>query len=592
MKFVFDFHYRMAKHSRVTLVLLCMLLLLTRFVKLAEIPVALTHDEVIYLINAKAIAYTGKDISQTWNPWSLSPFHQDFSELPAVILALTVPWISDPMLGGKALHALVGCAIPLLFANLVKKFSGSRSIAFFSLLVASVNPWLWQLSRMAFDPLLSVFFYLLGATFLFGPKGIWRLLSIPFFTLGFFQYQGLKPILLPIVGLMLLLQRSNQWKSELIHSTRKTESLISVLVLCWLIGLMALYATFLLPRQSASNRLNQFRMPSSLSIIELVDEYRRVSLTHPLVPMFSNRYSVFAEETLRMTMRLFNPYFLFFHPEEAANPYAVYDHGLFYPLDLVLIVIGLVYLLKRLRSKRRAWLYGLLLLVSASPAIANNAASFMFRPSLFYISIIPLIATGLHALKKMGRWRFLVYGLYFISVVHFSFHYFIRYPVYGADGQFFSERTLASYLDRLPKNNKVTIYVPNKDYLLRYLYYQNRYTPANADAIAKSINSGSYTIDAITFVSKCEEIPQEPGLTLIVSREAERCEFVQTSAQKNKFKTVIPAVRDSGAVFTIFNDPVCTDYELSGFVHPQDLDSFNVNKLSNRDFCLTWIAQQ
>jgi hypothetical protein len=69
------------------LVVIMILSLFLRLLWLDRIPTGISDDELGFIINAKAVFLTGKDISGVWSPFSLTPITGGFpqAEIPYVI---------------------------------------------------------------------------------------------------------------------------------------------------------------------------------------------------------------------------------------------------------------------------------------------------------------------------------------------------------------------------------------------------------------------------------------------------------------------------------------------------------------------------
>jgi len=592
-------------HNKFTFVfcLILIFVLFSRFYSLTTIPSSLVHDELIYVMQAKAIAYTGSDMTGRWNPFSLKPFNADFAELPSLLMVPGVMLFNNPIIGAKITHVLIGLFLPLLLGWLVLGIWKNSWLAIVTGILASVNPWIWQFSRMSFDPSFSLFFYLFGGGIILNFKKWWKLLSMPILCLGFFEYQGMKLVFVPwVLGVISLwLQNENsiqKWKIN--WQEKQNQITIAFIITFSTILLFSWYAFVSLPNQSSSKRTNQLIFLDKSFVAQSVMDERRRSTDSPLLTLTSNKYLFIAKYIEKNLFRVLNPNLLFISADEAANRFAVTNHGYFYLVDFFLVVIGLHFLLTSKKNRLKNILFLVLLLVSTTPAVVAIGESYTFRASLFYLLLIILAAHGLQQLKNQKRLFRTIVAIYLLSVGIFTHHYFFKYPVYAADGQFFSERVLANYVKRVSKNSQITIYTPGEEGIFNsYLFYNNLYSKQNALEIRDQLLKNTYTINNLTVVNSCVNFSTIP-LDAIVIRDVEmticdsKVDPAQASSSSNAKELrsfiTLPAVKDNGELYRIYSDTLCSGYPLSTFISPRKKSQFAVEKLSDEEFCKTWFS--
>jgi len=596
--------------------LICLFLLFSRFHRLSQLPASLVHDELIYVMQAKALALTGSDMTGTWKPWSLTPFNTAFAELPAVLMVPGVTLVSDKMVGARITHAVMGFLLPFLLGWLAYGIWKNKHIALITVVVAAVNPWLWQYSRMAFDPHFNLFFYLLAAGLILNFKNWWRLLAIPALFLGFFQYQGLKLVFIPWVILILVLAliTDGLLPGKKLFLKAKAQILLSSgLILISSIAIFAWYLGVALPQQTAFSRVSQIVFFDQTYTATQVAKERRLSLNSQFLPLTNNKATVMLDKILDNTFKVLNPSFLFLAADEAGNAFSVSNHGYFYLIDLVLVLVGGAYLCLNKKDRYKNLLFGCLLASALIPSALATTHSFAFRPALFYLLILPLIAYGIyHVLIKpnlaLNGALVIVYAL---SVVNFSYHYFVQYPIYAADGQFFVERILANYLSRIPKDIPVIIYVPNQEYMVNsYLFYNQLYTQDTALYIRDKYVAQDFTFDNLRFVTDCADIyTVDPQAIIIKAREVDTCQSPPVT-QPVSAQPVLPdvvsagkefmaptwrvitlsSIKDGGDLYHIYQDKLCTKETLRSYIAPQELRQLELEKLETPEFCQTWFS--
>src|SRR3989304_6645988 len=93
------------RRSIVIAILLFSFAFVLRKVLLHVVPTALSPDEITYVLNAKSIYLTGKDISGTWNPLFLTPVPFEYPQSELIYPVLT-PFI------GPVPFSLAGAHLP------------------------------------------------------------------------------------------------------------------------------------------------------------------------------------------------------------------------------------------------------------------------------------------------------------------------------------------------------------------------------------------------------------------------------------------------------------------------------------------------
>jgi hypothetical protein len=339
----------MNKHKNaIVITLVLFFLLFIRFFKINEIPTAFVHDELIYVMQAKAISFTGHDMSGTWSPSSLKPFNTAFAELPSSLMTIGINLSSNPVISGRITHILVGILLPFALAWFTYGIWKNKQLAGITLVIGSVNPWIWQFSRMTFDSLFSLFFYLLGGAIILNSKKWWKLLSVPILFVGFFQYQGMKLLFIPWVVLLVayeVLGSKFELNKKFLLSKLRSFSAPLIIIIISSLALFGYYIQVALPQQSASTRMSQIVFFEKAYTAAIVDKDRQLSIISPFLPLVSNKYTVMMETVVKNTFGAINPTFLFFAADEAANRFAATNHGYFYLPDFFLICGGIFFLI-------------------------------------------------------------------------------------------------------------------------------------------------------------------------------------------------------------------------------------------------------
>lgn len=577
-----------------------------RLYKIESLSPVISHDEVYYVTEARSLAVSGSDTSGQWKPWSLLPANSLFAELPGVIMtpaALLFP--GSPFLAARFTHALFGSLIPLILAGIVFRLSKDKSWAITTAFLAGFNPWLFQTSRMGFDSLFSIFFYLLGIWLLLANKGWRRWWTVPIFILGFYQYQGMKIIFLPIVGISLFYLGLVEYqpKLELKKNIRRLLPLVLMLVF-----FSAFFFTHLvrLRSQEVGGRVTELIFFDNDNISATVNLERQQSIPNRYSQIFSNKATTIWDTFTSKYLASFDLNLLFIHGESLRNPFAVWSYGSFHLIEALFIVVGLIYLWhprgKKDRRKQLATAFFIIALILISPlSNAINAMGnwIMFRSSFLFMWLIVLSGLGLSFLwnifgnnKLKLLVRVVLVVLISASFIRFGYEYFFHYPVYGTNGKYFAERILSSYADRSGEDIKIIILGDESKFLFESIMaYSNLITKESIGDINQAMRSQNYQIKNLTVNTRCFDLTElNEETTIITDSSTALCEGQDLSSLEDMPISAIPSLLDSGAIFTVYNDRLCAGYGLDRFISIGD-EILRVEKINDENFCQSFLIK-
>lgn len=572
-------------------ILFAVFLLLSRTAYINSIPVAMAPDELIYALNAQVLSMTGTDLTGTWNPLSLTPFNLAFAELPAVIMAPAFWLIDNPIVAGRATHVLLSLVLPFVFGWFVSGLFGNKKLFWFGVVMAAINPWFWQFGRMSFDSYPALFLFLLGTAVWWHYKPWKQLTAVPIFLLAFFMYQGYKVVFVPWLGILAI---TSIWQTYLSKKRPALKQFLKIpavlsagILLLFGAVVLAWYALVALPDQSAKVRLNTLVLLDSELQATQVEAQRRLTIDNPLESVFSNKGTFIWHHVLERYARSTEPQLLFVTPEWHTNAFSV-PHGFFYLIDGLALIAGGYLLLKNKRYHQvGVLLVGLTVVAQLAAVLHSSGHSYTFRSGLAYALLLAVVVLGVsHLWHKNHWWRVgLVVG-YTLSVAVFSYHYFYSYPLVSTEGLYYQNRLLSEYVSRLPAGTKVSIHSEQSEGLLgSYLFYSD---VVQADIHDKIIEQdGSYQFEDITFTNDCVN-PSDSETVYVQDRLIKLCEDVQEAT----VSASVVMVKDSGALFHLYNDQVCAPYELERFVQPNSLIDFDFPKMTDAEFCKTWLVKQ
>jgi hypothetical protein len=166
---------------------------------------------------------------------------------------------------------------------------------------------------------------------------------------------------------------------------------------------------------------------------------------------------------------------------------------------------------------------------------------------------------------------------------------------------------MAEYVSRTRSNNPdVKIYVHTVDppvMFWTYLLYANAVNKSSVDRIAAAQIGDEYVFDNIVFTGKCADVVDGTAIQL---SEAFRspCDYRQSKVKEFDETTyiqalegvvsemiTIPSIVDNGGQWRVYNDLLCNNSDISGFVFIKTYDQFRISEQDNSQFCRTWFSK-
>lgn len=377
-----------------------------RFIGLESSPPGFYVDEAAGAVQAICIWEGGTDFYGNFLPL-FSPGVSDAFYTPVYLYgaALWSGMFGNSIYAFRAFITLVSCATILFFYLWVKNIS-TRNIALFATLSASIMPWSFQFSRIAWDPPVGIFFLVAALWFCYQYRK--PLLTALLFSIAAYSYSPLR-ISIPI----LLIFLPGVSKREKIH------------ICIWgLIFAIPLLIQMQVPEFTARSELlalwakypsNQF---STLSVWELIIVGFKQFFSHLSIQFLF----LSGDQNIRHSIQYF---------------------GELSWLDFFALVFGIIYIFNALiknkstifSSQEKQILVISLLGIAANilpAALANQGAPHALRS----IGCWPFYAllTGCF-LNILGRWipskivRIFTYAITLIFFSLFAWRYFFEYPI-------------------------------------------------------------------------------------------------------------------------------------------------------------------
>lgn len=574
--------------SKYAILLILVVAFLLRTVFLNEVPLGFTNDELTFIVNAKTVALTGRDVSGAWQPWSLQPIYNTYpmSELSFLIASPLLSLLSVSLFTAKLPYALFSTLLVGLLYLITSKFFNKKEALIVGL-VAALNPWGIFFGRTAYDFPLAICFYMLALVILLYSKG-WKILLsfIPLF-LAFYSYIGTKIIFIPFVILAIFFS----W--YFLNTKKYTKYYLLLITACLL---LFIYFVLNLNSENAGDRLSEIYSPSSQSVIDEVNSARKLSINSSINSLIANKYTFFAKNFLNKYLETFSPRYQFVTGDSNIHV-TLWEHGYFYYADFIFLLLGFYYLFQK-NKKAALLLTGLILIAPLPAAISTDQERFVHKWSLIYPLFVIIIGLGISNFVSLSKQPVIkkiltasVLIIYFALFINFLVIYFLRYPIYNSEGPNFSTRVLARYIVLANTQNKFAfIHSPEPDALYKgYLLYANAYNKISTETVTKNYNGKTYTLNNVEFLNDCPKDQEiDSGNNIVIVNTLLNC------SETDKFQNLNNAVEivqlsDAGTIFNIYNDRVCNNYSLLKYPANFKLSDFNIEKLPTESFCTKYI---
>lgn len=560
------------------LILLIILAIIPRFALLDKVPNALNEDELHYVIDSKSFYLTGKDVYGEVTPLDILLFHSPKSE---PLQAELQYFIETPVVGlfGFSLitivfsNAILSVLIVLLIYLITLKLF-NKNAALFAAFIAAINPWFIFLGRTIYEAGPATLFFLCIFYVLLVAKGRKILLAIPFALLAFYSYIGTKLIFIPFMILGI------GYAYLYVNKRKYTKQYFLLFAFACILTLFFIFQF----KQYQVSRTAEIILPNNPEITRQVIGFRKVAIQSPFIDIFDNKISVYLTVLMKNTFNAFSPNYLF---GNADYFFMLGGHGLFYYLDSIFLVIGSVWLF--LKNRKLFFTFLSIIFIGALPQILHDPdGSGNFTPHIalvipFFVILIGAGIDWLFGAVKQKKYSFpllsVIVGLYLVAFMSFSYFYFFKFPL--QTGTFpIKYRLLSKYISLYnDQKTPIIVYSTNSKLAYReYIFYTNAYKNYPASKINSSFKT--LKLDNVSFLSCSEIFPK--GVLLINDYNCGK--------QPGKGSIIIAQLVDSGPSYNIYNDKICSKYGLPHYITNIKLSDFNVESLSEEEYCKTFIV--
>ena len=385
-------------NSKLLLIVILVLFLITRLYKIGEIPGSVYWDEASIGYNAYSIAQTGKDEWGKFLPIHFRAFGE--FKLPVYIYAtaLSVKLFGLNEFSVRIPSVLFSLGVVISAYFLSKRLSGRVDVGLLASFFVSISPWFFIFSRTGYEATAGLMFYMLAIYFFLKTKeNIWYILfSTLCFILSAYSYNSFR-VIDPFTILILIIYRLVDLKN--IFKTGMLPVLFSIVFL--IISIIPIYRLY--RYDTGASRLQAVGATSS----SFVKNY----LSH-----FSLDFLIIRGDT---NLR-----------SQQAN------FGQLYLPELVFLLLGLLYMV---RSKSKFQLLPIiLLLLGPIPAAITKESPHALRS----ISMVPFVsmisAEGvIYLCQFFKNRRILVNFIIVIIFLIFFINYFLNFlNTYPAESSF------------------------------------------------------------------------------------------------------------------------------------------------------------
>lgn len=463
----------MIKRSVILLLGIILLATVLRLWQFGTIPQGFQIDEAAFGYNAYSLMMTGKDEFGTLLPVTLRSF-DDYKA--ALYSYATIPFILIFGLNEVSTRmpsAVIGILFVILSFLLTRKLTKNENLALIVAFLTAISPTFIFLSRVQSDPILAVFFVVLGVysfiKWVEDKKSFFLFGSFILFALSMISYQSPRVLLLFLIPFLVFHYR------EKIDKRNRIVLGGFVVLIFLLVG----YLTF-----SGGARYKQTGIFTTPDIQLLLEESIRSSDSPVIITrIFNNKPVYFGRALIENYFSYFDFDFLFFQAESPVRE-KVKHTGFLYLIELPFLLLGIFQILRR----KIRWGYFLIGWVIITPLVLSP---FIYEsPNIhrFLLALVPLlilIGYGITEFFEIIKKNRLIYNasflvlsaLFFVSLLYFWYQLFVHQPVYRPWARNHPYKELLAELKSLePRYRKIVVTTSEANTYMFYLFY-NKYDP-------------------------------------------------------------------------------------------------------------------
>ena len=469
--------------KRKKLIIISILFLLIQLPFLDQL--SLLRGERDIVLTGWSLARTGHDLYGRFLPLEFTGIDPNVPFVPMYLTALW--WLVMPfksVFTARLFFVLISTTIPFLIYEIVNCIKKEERIAYFTSILFCFSPGVFYLTRLTLE--IGIAFPLLLAGILFFLKKR-KIISIVFFFLSFFSYQGFRP-LIPVLLLYL------EFYHVLTGSYNKRKFVKNALYLI-VFGITLLVVSIKIDGNLMKSRKNDLIFFNFTQLANQIDYRRNTSSALPLIA------GIFDNKLTELGMYIKDNFFggigfeYLFRNGDPSSLYATTFSGQFFLTYLVFLFLGFAYLGKR-GNKYDIYILGFIIL-GLIPSLTNiSYPSYSIRAILSSVGYAYLFGFGICMLKDtIVKWprstRILVVSVFCFSLgielLYLGYNFYFRRFTTMSQMYFETERSLPVYLSNTDK--PYSIYVSSaRDMFFGYLFFNNK---ANFVLAQETMKKGS-----------------------------------------------------------------------------------------------------
>ncbi len=496
--------------EKIILILILLFGIFLRTYNLGTVPVGFHRDEAYLGYSAYSILKTGKDITGNILPLNL----ESFLNSPAGYSYASIPFISlfglnefSVRLSSAFFGSLTILLVYFLVKELFKNYKYKDQLALLSAFSLSVSPWHINLSRVATENVLVVFFITLGTLlylYWIEKHKIYLLLaSFASFGITLTIYQAPRAFLPLFLPLLFILYNKKPYIKKM---------LLPVLMY---IAIIIVPLVLVLSSHNLSQRIRMlsiFQNPGTQIILDEQIREDGSAANTLLTRAFHNKAINYSSTFLLNYSKHFSYEFLFTN-EGLPDRYRVPQMGLLYLLDLPLLLFGLIKLINK-EKRTGAFLIGWVLISPIGSALTFDDIPNLQRTLIIFPALSIITSFGLLEFwKTISKIKFAFFiKIILTTVIFYGFlfymhqyyvHQVVHRPWYRQEGY---EEMVGKVNELLPKYKQAVITDAESSPEIFFLFY-SLYDPRKIQAESKKIEWKSTAIKFGKYTLSSDECP-------------------------------------------------------------------------------------
>lgn len=456
-----------------------------RMFKLTENPEGFDPTEAGFGYNAYSILKTGRDEYGKFMPLVLESVGDyklagySYWQIPFIILFN----LNEFSIRFSAVTA--GVISLLLTYQIILEIFKKHKIALLTLFFTGISPWHIILSRMGYDPIVALMFYLLSILLFLKwykkNKVFLFILSSLSLCLSVFTYYSVW-IIAPFT---LILYCYILFKNK--HSTIKELIILSLILLLPVITVLKLLIVTQGQRLSQDSTIQVKAQPLLEEQIREEKKDYAVLLTR----LFHNKttfYPMFILQNLSNNMSFD---FLFLNGDKIDRRFYVPYSGVLYLITAPFLLLGILYFIKNYSAIKSFLIFGTILLVfigSTFSEFGSETERTLFTDAIFCYLIsygLLIFYNWFYKYRLSPIFLMIICAGFVLNISYFNHQYYWHANVHQPWGRNYGAKELVSTVSEI-KNKYKSVVVPENTYIFFYFFNKTDPKIAQIDSLAKS----------------------------------------------------------------------------------------------------------